>query len=115
MHRVGAAWINTVPSIKRAYRLKIYSGKRKITLAPPIVQGLRLWSPTVPSGAPSQDSLLSKVPDHRLAAVPGVLAVLPTKAAQLLLQGSDDALQDHGVRLALVREGQRVVNPGEEG
>lgn len=59
------------------------------------------------------DSLLPQVPDLRIPSVPRVLAIQPAEAAQLLLQGADDALKEHGVRLALVREGQRVVNPEE--
>lgn len=63
---------------------------------------------------PLPDSLLPQVPELRLPGVPSVLAIQASKAAQLLLQRADDALQDHGVRLALVREGQRVVNPEKE-
>lgn len=54
---------------------------------------------------PPTDSLLPQVPDL------GVPGVQPPKAAQLRLQGANDAPEDHGVQLARVREGPRVVNP----
>lgn len=54
------------------------------------------------------------MPDLSLPGVPSILAIQPSQAAQLLLQRADDALQDHRVWLALVREGQRVVNPKED-
>lgn len=58
---------------------------------------------TAPKGARSQNP---RDPDG-----PGGTA---PEAAQLLLQGANDALEDRGIWSALGREGQRVVNPEDQ-